>query len=176
MRVSIRSKLIVAILLPILAVYLTVLAINYSSHTREARAQTEQHLTELASHHATRLDSRFLAAEQAARSMASLIVAREPLLSLQQGGQHLWQRVLGNPALYGALIALEPGVVGTRPETGVSALKTAPARPERFEMIVAQNPAASPEEITTLVVQTVEQYRTHPQQDDVTLLALRRNS
>jgi len=111
MRVSIRSKLIVAIVLPILAVYLTVLAINTSSHTREARVRAEQHLTELASHHATRLDGRFQAAEQAARNIANLIVSRDPVIPPQTSSVFLGQRLLASPALFGALVAFEPGVV-----------------------------------------------------------------
>ncbi len=48
-------------------------------------------------------------------------------------------------------------------------------RLEHLARIVADNPTASPEEICGLVVQSVESYRSHPQQDDVTLLVLRRN-
>jgi len=48
-------------------------------------------------------------------------------------------------------------------------------RLEHLARIVADNPTASPEEICGLVVQSVESYRSHPQQDDVTLLVLKRN-
>ena len=340
MRTSIRSKLIAAILLPLLAVYLGVLAINYSTGKRQAQVQAEQHLQELASNHATRLDGRFRAAEQAAAAVAILIADRQPLTPPRQSSTYLARRVSGDPLLFGACVAFEPGAAGNANHAGqyiyrVEAPPTpaggarGPRRPgqptsrpaakgigarfrkppfrrgdlakdhptfyqedwyaramagqtprdvltqsnriiasdndramfvtlffahyntrtgelvyanaghnppciaapdstvhrlaestgpilgvfedqqytqrtaqldpgaslvlytdgvtealdardrqfslDRFERIIAQNPTASPEEITHLVVQTVEQYRTHAQQDDVTLMALRRN-
>jgi len=99
-------------LLPILAVYLAVLAINYSNDKTQARLQAERHLTEMASHHATRLDGRFMAAEEAAGAVANMIVERGPATpQSQQTSRALWQRVMGNPALFGALVAFEPGII-----------------------------------------------------------------
>ena len=75
-------------------------------------------------------------------------------------------------------IRLEPGDSVVLYTDGVTEAMDADKRQYRLEhlaRIVADNPTASPEEICGLVVQSVEAYRSHPQQDDVTLLVLRRN-
>jgi sigma-B regulation protein RsbU (phosphoserine phosphatase) len=77
MKVSIRTKLIVAILLPLLAVYCGVLTGNYYSARREVVAQAERYLLELANNDAANIDEQFRIAEQAASSIASL-AAEQP--------------------------------------------------------------------------------------------------
>ncbi len=131
MRTSIRTKLIVAILLPLLAVYLGVLAINYTTGKRQAQAQAEQHLKELASNHATRLDGRFRAAEQAAAAVATLIADRQTLTPPRQSSFYLARRVSGDPLLFGAVVAIEPGVAGNANHAGqyFYRVETEPAAP-----------------------------------------------
>ena len=69
-----------------------------------------------------------------------------------------------------SLVLYTDGVTEAMDEAGVQ------FQLDHLERIVGQNPAASPEEMCGLVVQTVEEYRSHPQQDDVTMMVLRRNA
>jgi len=114
MRVSIRLKLIVAILVPLLVIYLGVLAVNYGSGKRQVIEQARKHMRQLASNHAARLDAHFAMAELAAGAVAHLVA--EQSTSLQAGTAQqarridtvLGRTVLRHPAIHGACLALEP--------------------------------------------------------------------
>jgi len=110
MKVSIRIKLIVAILVPLLVVYLGVLAINYATGRDQAVAQAKKHLRQLASNHAARLDTPFAMAEQAAAGTANALGQEPNALSPARADLLLNRSVLRNPLMHGACIALEPGV------------------------------------------------------------------
>jgi len=74
-------------------------------------------------------------------------------------------------------VQLQPGESVVLYTDGVTEAMDAEGRPFRLEhlaRILADNPKASPEEICGLVVQSVETHRRHEQQDDVTMLVLRR--
>lgn len=72
MKISIRTKLIVAILVPLLAVYVGVLIGNYYSARQEVVRQAERYLIQLTANEAASLDGVFLKAQRAAESLASL--------------------------------------------------------------------------------------------------------
>jgi len=109
MRIKVRTKLIVAILVPLLATYLGMLAINYYFGTQQAADQAQQHLTELVKNHASRLNSRFVTAEQAAMAANSLFIGNESPFMYREADVLLARSILKNPTLYGAVVAIEPG-------------------------------------------------------------------
>ncbi|MEN6450293.1 MAG: SpoIIE family protein phosphatase [Thermoguttaceae bacterium] len=108
MRLSLRNKLILAVCLPLVAVYLAVLVIDYRGSKAEAIAQMELHLSALTGKLAADIDREMAAAAQAARSTAAALTdlqprGREQITSLQQA-------VLAtNSAIFGTGIAYEPG-------------------------------------------------------------------
>ncbi len=112
MKVSIRTKLIVAILAPVLLVWAGVLGIHYTSGRAQAVGQAEKHLTQLASHHAARLDGQFALAEQAARSIATLLAEPTASPRLARVDALLARNLLSSPTLAGACVILEPGALG----------------------------------------------------------------
>ena len=108
MKVSIRTKLIVAILLPLLAVYCGVLAGNYYSARREVVAQAERYLLELANNDAANIDEQFKIAEQAASSIASL-AAEQPREVFERRSEVILRGVLLSRAdLQAVTVYLEP--------------------------------------------------------------------
>lgn len=109
MRIKVRTKLIIAILVPLLTAYLGMLAINFYFGTRQAADQAEQHLTDVVENHALRLNSRFVAAEQAAMEANSLFIGNESPFMYGQSDVLLARSILKNPVLYGAIVAIEPG-------------------------------------------------------------------
>ena len=109
MRSSIRTKLIVAILVPLLVVYLGVLAINYYTGRRQAIGQAKRHLTELVSNHAARLDGQFSASAQSAAVAAGLIADVDAPEGNRRIDVLLIQSMANSPVALGASVVLEPG-------------------------------------------------------------------
>jgi sigma-B regulation protein RsbU (phosphoserine phosphatase) len=115
MRVPIRTKLIIAILLPVLVVYLGVLAIHYQVGERQAVARAQQHLTQLASNHASRLDAIFLAARQAAVSTAGAASDQDRTPEPRWLDLVLTRNVRKVPHVYSSCVALEPNAFPDSP-------------------------------------------------------------
>jgi sigma-B regulation protein RsbU (phosphoserine phosphatase) len=108
MKVSIRTKLIVAILLPLLAVYCGVLAGNYYSARREVVAQAERYLLELANNDAANIDEQFRIAEQAASSIASLAAEQSRDVFERRSELILRGALLSRADLQAVTVYLEP--------------------------------------------------------------------
>jgi len=108
MRVTIRTKLIGAILAPLLAVYGGMLVIHYEMGKRQAVHRAQRHLTDLAASHAARLDALFLAARQAAVSTAGAIVDQDRLPDNRWLDLVLTRNVRKVPYVYASTAAFEP--------------------------------------------------------------------
>ncbi len=108
MKVPIRSKLILAIGAPLLAVYLIVLALDLRGGRATALRHMEGHLTELASRWAAQFDGEFAAVAQNARSTATFL-STCPDMTEEQIYDLLRASVGANQRIYGACIAFEPG-------------------------------------------------------------------
>jgi sigma-B regulation protein RsbU (phosphoserine phosphatase) len=107
---SIRSKLFIGICLPIVAIYLTVLSIEYRIRSNEAIVSMEAYLKELTESEAAEIDTKLSS------------VAQVCLISAEIFGQHhssdtienisiLRNMVSGNCDIFGMATAYEPGVV-----------------------------------------------------------------
>ena len=108
MALSLRNKLILAVCLPLLAVYLAVLVIDYRTGRAAAIAQMERHLTALTGELAAEIDGELAAAAQAARSTAAALTDFQP----RGRGQidALERSVLAtNRTIFGTGVAYEPG-------------------------------------------------------------------
>jgi sigma-B regulation protein RsbU (phosphoserine phosphatase) len=105
---SIRSKLILSILVPLLAVFAFVLGEYYVTGRARALAQARQRLGQLAAHRAARIDRSFSQAEQAGQSIANVLAEGEGVLTLRQASQILLRTLARNAQLDGACIAFEP--------------------------------------------------------------------
>jgi len=107
MSVSVRSKFILAIGVPLAVVYGCILAIHYRAGKATALSHMESHLTELTAHCAARLDAQFSTSAQVARSTATFLAARPDTREAQL--YDLLQNVLkDNPGIFGACIAFDP--------------------------------------------------------------------
>ena len=107
MRLSIRSKLILAIGIPLMTVYLIVLVVDYRMGKAVAIHHMKTHLSELTAHHAARFDGQFSTLAQVARSTA-IFLSTQPDMD-ERLLDHLLRNVVGgNPRVYGACIAFEP--------------------------------------------------------------------
>jgi sigma-B regulation protein RsbU (phosphoserine phosphatase) len=105
-RFSIRTKLVLAIGAPLLAVYLGMACCEYRLGKREALAHMKSHLTELAARQAAELDGDLSTAEELARTLA-LLVASSPALTADQVHAWLQDNLRGNPKVYGMSMAFE---------------------------------------------------------------------
>jgi phosphoserine phosphatase RsbU/P len=106
-RFSIRTKLVLAIGAPLLAVYLGMACCEYQLGKREALGHMESHLTELAARQAAELDGDLSTAEELARTLA-LLVTSSPALSADQIHTLLRDNLRNNPKVYGMTMAFEP--------------------------------------------------------------------
>jgi phosphoserine phosphatase RsbU/P len=106
-----RSKLVLAICLPLVVVYLTMLAIEYRVRTREEMAKMERYLAELTAHEALVLDGQLAAAAQVTRTVGQMLntfPSRNPddmYLLLQEN-------VRQNTEIFGMCVALESAARG----------------------------------------------------------------
>lgn len=108
MKCSIRTKLILAICLPLVAVYLLLLVIEYRQGKEQAIEQMKRHLTELAAHQASQLDKQLAAVAQVARSTADFLTTLPP--EEEDEIYRLIRRNLAsNPKIFGTCVAFEPG-------------------------------------------------------------------
>ena len=73
MKFPLRVKLILAICLPVLAVYLAVLTLDYRHSKQEALTQMANYLTEVTAHEATILDGQLSSIAQTARSTGQFL-------------------------------------------------------------------------------------------------------
>jgi sigma-B regulation protein RsbU (phosphoserine phosphatase) len=105
-RFSIRTKLLLAIGAPLLAVYLGMACCEYHLGKREALAHMESHLTELAARQAAELDGDLFTAEELARTLA-LVVTSSPALSTDRIHALLQDNLRANPKVYGMCMAFE---------------------------------------------------------------------
>jgi phosphoserine phosphatase RsbU/P len=104
-----RTKLVLAICLPLVLVYGLILIIEYRAGRHAAIAQMEQHLTQLALHEAARLDAELRTVAQLTRTTADVI----SLNPEWDGGpieQVLSAEVLKNPKVFGMAVAFAPGM------------------------------------------------------------------
>lgn len=108
MKFPLRSKLILAICLPLLAIYLGILAIDYHTGRRQAIAQMMRHLSEGTARMASEVDQELMAVRQTVRNAAALM-SDFPLEDQQQIDTLLRSNVRDTPAAFGAAIAYEPG-------------------------------------------------------------------
>ena len=106
-----RVKLILAICLPLLAVYLTVLTLDYRSSKREALTQMENYLTEVTAHEAIVLDEQLSSVAQVARSTGQFLqtFAHRESAELERLAR---ANLLAEPQLFGFGVALETPVAG----------------------------------------------------------------
>jgi len=108
MKCPIRTKLVLAICLPLAAVYLLLLVIEYRRGKEEALEQMEVYLTELAAHEASDLDKRLSGVAQVARSTADFLDTFPP--QEEEAIYRLIRRTLtSNPRIFGTCVAFEPG-------------------------------------------------------------------
>lgn len=106
---SLRCKLILWICLPLLAVYLAVLALDYRTNKARAVEVMQRHLVELTAHHAAEIAQDLTVAAQAARSAADTLTQFSPK-DPQQLDQLLRSVVKTHDTVFGACIAYEPKV------------------------------------------------------------------
>jgi len=108
MKCSIRTKLVLAICLPLAAVYLLLLVIEYRRGKEEALEQMKVYLTELAAHEASDLDTRLVGVAQVARSTADFLDTFPP--HEEEAIYRLIRQTLAsNPGIFGMCVAFEPG-------------------------------------------------------------------
>src|SRR3989339_46395 len=108
MTFSLRDKLILTICLPLLAVYVAVLFIEYRTGKAEEIAQAQRELVELAGRLAMEIDKDLSTAAQAARSTADFLTRFPPTERQQVDG--LLRSVVGaGDTVFGSCIAFEPG-------------------------------------------------------------------
>ena len=106
-RFSIRTKLIVAICLPLLPLYLVVLRIDYRAGKAQAIAQMKAYLTEATARLAGDIDQELAVASQTAFNAAAWLT-QFPLADASQLDVLLRSNVRDTPGVYGAAVAFEP--------------------------------------------------------------------
>jgi sigma-B regulation protein RsbU (phosphoserine phosphatase) len=111
MKFPLRVKLILAICLPLLAVYLTVLALDYRSSRQEALAQMENYLTEVTAHEALELDEQLSSITQIARSTGQFLQTF-PHRASAELERLARANLLAEPRVFGFGVALETSVSG----------------------------------------------------------------
>lgn len=119
MRHSIRTKLVLAIGVPLLAAYLVMAWCEYRLGHREALANTRTHLAEVAARQAAELDGDLATAAESARTIARLIVS-SPDLTADRLRTVLQDNLGANRLLYGMCAAFEPA--GLAPDAAGFAL------------------------------------------------------
>ncbi len=99
-------KLILAICLPLVAVYLTILILDYRSSKQEALRHMENYLIEVAAHEATALDAKLSTYAEIARSTGQVLETFAPRkdADLERFAQ---ANLLAEPQLFGFGMALE---------------------------------------------------------------------
>lgn len=106
MKGSIRNKLILAIGLPLVAVYLAMLGIEYRLGKKEALARMATYLGVLTSGKAGMMDVQFSTAAQVARTLAG-IVSLQPTPKAAEIETLLRQNVSRNEGIFGICMAFD---------------------------------------------------------------------
>ncbi|MBN2022167.1 MAG: SpoIIE family protein phosphatase [Pirellulales bacterium] len=112
---SIRTKLVLAIGVPLLAAYAGMTVLEFRLGKREALAMMRTHLTELVARRAAELDSQLASAEQLAQTLATLVAA-SPDLSADRARALVRDSLEKNPKVFGMCMAFEPGALPGRAE------------------------------------------------------------
>ncbi len=109
---SIRWKLFIAVGIPLVLIYLTLLAIAFHDLRKDATSDMNHYMAELATHYAQKFDVVFSGAAQVARTTAGFLSEDIPF-SEASVYQLLQDNVSGNPAVYGSAAAFEEGAFPT---------------------------------------------------------------
>ena len=106
MKFPLRVKLILAICLPLLAVYLAVVALDYRRSKQEALEQMKNYLTEVTAHEAIVLDEKLSSIAQVTRSTRQFLEAfpHRESADLERLAR---ANLRAEPQLYGFGVALE---------------------------------------------------------------------
>lgn len=107
MRLTIRLKIIVFIVIPVLAIYLGIFGYGMVQLRDRARVNVEMEMTQLALHYGSLLDAHLREAAQIATSTASFMET-DPGITAEQAYAQLKANVAQNPLVYGAAIAFTP--------------------------------------------------------------------
>jgi len=105
---SIKTKLVLAIGVPLLATYAVMVWCEYHVGKREALSTMESRLRELVARQAAELGGELFEAEVLARSVATLVTSA-PDLTEEQIRVWLQDNLRSNPEIYGTCMAFEPG-------------------------------------------------------------------
>jgi phosphoserine phosphatase RsbU/P len=106
MQLSIRWKLIISIVLPLVLISVVVMWFTLKILYINAKTQLHKQATDIAQNHAAKLDGKFQALAQIARSTAAYLEVA-PDLNEQQLYELLRANVAQNPLAYGSAIAFE---------------------------------------------------------------------
>ncbi|MBI5725796.1 MAG: SpoIIE family protein phosphatase [Planctomycetes bacterium] len=118
MRVSVRTKLVLAIGLPMLLAYGVMIVFQHGRERANAIKDMEQYLTQLTRNEASRLDSRFMQVAQVVRTTGDILA--DSLQRPKSAGQQAFDparlenvlrtNVRQNERVFGMCVAFEPGV------------------------------------------------------------------
>lgn len=106
--VSIRWKLILSIGVPLVLIFGYTATVEYEALRTSAYRRMQDHVSEVAASHATRLDGRFSTVAQVAHSVASFL-STHPVINEAQLYEMLRRNVRQEPLIYGATVAFAPG-------------------------------------------------------------------
>jgi sigma-B regulation protein RsbU (phosphoserine phosphatase) len=112
--VSIKTRIVLAIGLPLLIVWLGLTWCEYRIGHREALADMESHLAELTTRQAAELDIELSKTRQVANTLAS-VISMSPDVSEQQIKDWLQETLQANPEAFGLGVTFEPS---TGPHVG----------------------------------------------------------
>ncbi len=104
---SIRWKIILSILVPMLVIYIAIIAFNIYRMQRQAVMNTERRMSELASNYASRFDLYLREAAQAA-NLTAAFVRNNPHVTSSQIYAQLHANLQYNPLIYGSAVCFEP--------------------------------------------------------------------
>lgn len=110
MKLSIRNKLFVGICLPIVAIYIVVLCIEYRLRSAEAISSMEAYLKELTESEAAEIDSKLSSIAQVCLTSAEILGKYHPA-DADENIFILRSIISSNSAIYGMTTAYEPGAV-----------------------------------------------------------------
>ncbi len=107
MKLSIRWKILLFVVIPIVAIYTVIMAINIFTMRQWALTNVEERMTELADNYAHNFDSHLREVAQVAK-MTAAYVERNPDHSSEAIYSLLQSNLEYNPLVYGSAVAFEP--------------------------------------------------------------------
>ena len=107
MKLSVRHKIILFLLMPIVGIYSSIMAFNIFKMRQWTIITLENRMTELANSYANRFDSKLREIAQAA-VMTAAYLERNPHLSSEHIYSLLQANLQHNPLVYGSAVAFEP--------------------------------------------------------------------